>query len=294
MEMRNLSSFVEAIKSSTDLGRPLSPSLCEAIAKRDRTVCIAEILVQSLWNGKGLSGWVDPDAFKEMVRYIWHHVPDFFVEDDSRRIINEDIAQWNQEYLDLQRNFLRHNFSLRRLCHLVMVYEYLHGAEAAAKRPSPPPSVEAPRSASISSPQLSRTKRSYFGGAITVGCLILIIVVSTIMIKGRTSTPSDPRTPLAVKDNSTEQVNVAKKSVSVKTELVEEESTAKAPFQDELKEPTKAKSDSVLLETDVCKKDNAQPPKSNDVENASIALPELALGAEKAPVHQSKAPVGKE
>ena len=294
MNTRNLSEVVEFVKSSMYSGRPLSDSFGDTVTQHNRTRCIAKIALEGLWHGEGPLGWIAPKTFWDMVAFIWHRAPDFFVADDPGRAINEAPTCWDQKYLDVQRNYLRHNFSLRRLCHLVMVYEYLHGAEAAVSRPSPHSRVEPSCSTIVSPLQSSRPKRSHLGGAITVGCLILVIVVSVILLRGRTTPPTVPNPPEAVQDSATDQIEEAKKSVAEKTELAKDDSAVKAPAQDELKEPTKAKSDSVLLETDVCKKDNAQSPKSNDVENASIALPELAPGDEKAPVHQSKAPVGKE
>lgn len=291
MDARNLSEIVDSVKSSMFTGSPLSESLGDSVAQHDRTRCIAKIALEGLWNGEGPLGWIAPKTFWDMVAFIWHSAPDFFVADDSGRAINENSTCWDQKYLDVQRNYLRHNFSLRRLCHLVMIYEYLHGVEAAEKQPSPPPREE-PRSTYVSLPQSSRPKRSFLGGAITVGCLILMIVVSTILIKGRTPTPPASNPPGASKDGTAEQVVVV--SAPVEAELTEEGFAVKTPSQDEMKGPTETLLESASQKTEVCKDDNAQHLKSNDVENTSIALQNSAPETERDPVHRANTAVTKE
>ena len=289
--LSSLSAVVEKIKASSSSGKPISKRFRDEVDNHDKTRCVAAIVFEDLWNG--FDGWKPPGVFWDMVIYVWRRAPEFFEDYDPDREIVEEQARWSQRYFDEQRNYLRHNFCLKRLCHLVMVYEYLHGAEAAEKRPSPTTRVE-PRPPFVSSSQSSRPKRSYFGGAITIGCLILVIVVSTILIMGRPPTPTVSNPPEAGKDRATGQVDAVKKTVPENTEPSEEGSTAKAPAQDELKEPIKAQSDSIPPETEVCENDNAQHPESNDVTNTSIALQKPAPETEKAPVHRANAAVIKE
>lgn len=288
--LTSLSAVVEKIKTSPSLGKPISKRFRDEVDNHDKTRCVAAIVFEDLWNG--FDGWKTPSVFWDMVIYVWRRAPEFFEDYDPDREIVEEQARWSQRYFDEQRNYLRHNFCLKRLCHLVMVYEYLHGTEATVKRPTPPPRVE-PRSTYVSSPQSSRPKRSFLGGAITVGCLILMIVVSTILIKGRTPTPPASNPPGASKDGAAEQVEV-EKNIPEKAEPAEDGTVAKAPAQDELKEPIKPQSDSIPPETGVCENDNAQHPDSNDVRKTSIALQEPAPETEKAPVNRLKADVVKE
>lgn len=114
-------------EASCGHGRPLSESFRRTIENKDKTRCIGAIAFEDLWTGE--NGWKSPDALWDMTIYVWRLVPEFFAAYDPDRTIKEDSSKWTQQYFDEQRNFLRHNFCLERLCHLVMVHEYLHGAE---------------------------------------------------------------------------------------------------------------------------------------------------------------------
>lgn len=128
-----LSEVVDKIKTTTRLGRPLSEQFRGDVTQHERTKCIATVVFEDTWKGEGRRS---PDKFWDMVVFVWRNAPDFFEEYDSDRKIIEESEQWTQPYFDKQRNFLRHNFCLKRLCHLVMVYDYLYGAEAIGKKTS--------------------------------------------------------------------------------------------------------------------------------------------------------------
>ena len=129
-----LSHRVAEIRASGNPGRTVIEEVNQAVVEHDRRKCIGAIAFEDLWNG--VSGWISPEDSWDMVRYIWRNAPEFFEEYDTDREIDSNPSRWTQQYLDVQRNFLRHNFCLERLCHLVMVYEYLHGDDA---RKSTPP-----------------------------------------------------------------------------------------------------------------------------------------------------------
>ena len=114
-------------EASCGHGRPLSESFRRIIENKDKTRCIGAIAFEDLWTGE--NGWKSPAELWDMTIYVWRLVPEFFAAYDSDRTIEEDSTTWTQEYFDEQRNFLRHNFCLERLCHLVMVHEHLHGSE---------------------------------------------------------------------------------------------------------------------------------------------------------------------
>lgn len=125
MENKNLTEAVAEVKASTFLGHPLSESIQDAVFQRDRPWCIALLASEDLWDGA--RGWTLPKDIWDTLVFVWRNVPEFFKEYDPDREIVEDSSKWTQRYFDDQRNYLRHNFCLERLCHLVMVYEALHG-----------------------------------------------------------------------------------------------------------------------------------------------------------------------
>jgi hypothetical protein len=128
-------------EASCGHGRPPAESFRRIIENKDKTRCIGAIAFEDLWTGA--DGWKSPDALWDMTIYVWRLVPEFFAAYDPDRTIEEDSSKWTQQYFDEQRNFLRHNFCLERLCHLVMVHEYLHGAEIRTeKTPAPCTSIE--------------------------------------------------------------------------------------------------------------------------------------------------------
>lgn len=127
MEGKDLKAVVAEVRASSSLGHPLSEEIRNAVLNHDRTKCVAAFAFEDLWDGA--CGWTLPKDLWDSIAYVWRKAPDFFKEYDPDREIIEDSSKWTQGYFEEQRNYLRHNFCLERLCHLVMVYESLHGVE---------------------------------------------------------------------------------------------------------------------------------------------------------------------
>lgn len=261
----NLSEVVKQIKATTDPGQPLSERFRDLVEQHDRTRCIAAIVFEDLWNG--FDGWKPPSDFLKMVIFVWRNAPDFFEDYDSEREIVEEPARWTQRYFDEQRNFLRHNFCLKRLCHLVMVYEYLHGAEATVKKPSPasftPPNTN--RYVDENTPRSSRANRGNFFCLAIVVCVVLSVAASIYRFgehdgkKGEEISVAQPEVLVVSAENTyTNQPQACQIACDDTTNDV-----AKISAQ---AETTKATT------------------RSNEVEKTTIALQEVAPQAPKAPV----------
>lgn len=176
----DLSTVVEGVKSTTSLGQPLSERFRGLVAQHDKTRCIAAIVFEDIWNGS--AGWKPPKVLWDMVVYVWRNAPDFFGDYDPDLEIKECSSEWTQRYFDDQRNSLRFNFCLRRLCHLVMVYEHLHGAKARVHH------EEARRPAKNDVPQpcvtttSSRIGHSSWRGAMVIVPVILLLGTSMYLL----------------------------------------------------------------------------------------------------------------
>ena len=182
----SLAGCVEKIKNATIPGRPLSDEFRRDVENHDKTRCVGSLVFEDLWNGFG--GWKSPDSFWNLVIFLWKNAPGFFDERyDPERPISENPALWTQRYFDDQRNYLRHNFCIERLCHLVMVYEYLHGAEAKKRREEPrrqmPEVVGEPQSAV--NPQ--RPGRSSWGVMKIITPVILLLGATVYLLERHNS-----------------------------------------------------------------------------------------------------------
>lgn len=261
----SLSEVVNKIQSTTAPGQPLPERLRNLVEQHDRTRCIAAIVFEDLWNG--FDGWKSPSVFWEMVIFVWRKAPDFFEDYDPDREIIEEPARWTQRYFDEQRNFLRHNFCLKRLCHLVMVYNYLHGEEATVKKPSPdsftPPNTN--HYVDENTPRSSGANRGNFFCLAIVVCVVLSVAASICLFgkhddrEGPEIPPTEPKGRDASAENTyTNQPQACQIACDDTTNDV-----AKISAQ---VETTKAATG------------------SNEVVNTTIALQEVAPQAPKAPV----------
>ena len=182
----SLTGCVEKIKNATIPGRPLSDEFRRDVENHDKTRCVGSLVFEDLWNGFG--GWKSPDSFWNLVIYLWKNAPGFFDERyDPERPISENPAVWTQRYFDDQRNYLRHNFCIERLCHLVMVYEYLHGDEAKKRReerrrPMPEVVVQSP---SAVNPQ--RSGRSVWRVMTIIAPVILLLGATVYLLERHNS-----------------------------------------------------------------------------------------------------------
>lgn len=184
MENKNLKTVVAEVKSSTSFGHPLSEGIRDAVLNHDRTKCVAAFAFEDLWDGA--CGWTRPKDLWDSIVYVWRKAPDFFKEYDPDREIVEDLSRWNQRYFEEQRNYLRHNFCLERLCHLVMIYENLHGAEIGRSRQASDQTgrLHAEQGVCDSRPQHSirqasptrtTTARHWYGNVLAV-CVVVVVV----------------------------------------------------------------------------------------------------------------------
>lgn len=261
----SLSEVVSEIQATTCSGRPLSERFRGEVAQHDRTRCIASIVFEDLWNG--FDGWKSPSVFWEMVIFVWRNAPEFFEDYDPDREIIEESARWTQRYFDEQRNFLRHNFCLKRLCHLVMVYEHLHGADATVKKSTPAPFTPPNTNRYVRENTLrpSRPNRGIFVCIAIVVCVVLSVAASICLFgkhdgkKGQEIPSAQPEVLVASAENTyTNQPQACQIACDETTNDV-----AKISAQ---AETTKAAT------------------RSNEVVKTTIALQEVAPQAPKVPV----------
>ncbi len=266
----SLQEVVAQIKATTQPGQPLSERFRGEVEQHDRTRCIASIVFEDLWNG--FDGWKSPSVFWEMVIFVWRKAPDFFENYDPDREIIEESARWTQRYFDEQRNFLRHNFCLKRLCHLVMVYAYLHGADATVKKPSPAPFTPPSAKPYIreNSPPSSKPNRPVFGRVGIILCVVLGVAASICLFSTRNGIGKDPPettpAPTAAPPTSSEQPGSNQVQVC----------------------RTKPKMPTTVLDGMPAQfKTQKQVSQSNKEVKTTIALQEVAPQAPKAPVLRS-------
>ena len=182
----SLAGCVEKIKNATIPGRPLSDEFRRDVENHDKTRCVGSLVFEDLWNGFG--GWKSPDSFWNLVIYLWKNAPGFFDDRyDPERPISEDPAAWTQRYFDDQRNYLRHNFCIERLCHLVMVYEYLYGDEAKRAREEPRRPMPEPVVRPSSPVNSQRPGRSRWGVMTIIAPAILLLGAIVYLLAGHNS-----------------------------------------------------------------------------------------------------------
>lgn len=135
VKVKTLSEVVSELKSAPRTEGLVVDRLCDAIAQKDREGCIAFFTWKERWSGFG--GLSKVRDFTDAAACVWQNAPEFFVPYDEKRPIDENPSVWTEEYFDRQRGYLRHNFCLERLCHLVMVYDRLHPVETPTSAPKP-------------------------------------------------------------------------------------------------------------------------------------------------------------
>ena len=125
---KELLQHIDDVRSGRIDPRAISDNLRSDVEKHEINRCRGDLANEDLWNGS--MGWRSAADFYAAISYIWINAREVFTNFDDFREIIENKEKWNQTYFETQRNYLRHNFSLERLCHLVMVYDYLHGRKA--------------------------------------------------------------------------------------------------------------------------------------------------------------------
>ena len=190
---------IDDIRSGRTPPKAISNRLEGYIASGDVNRCIGHLVNEDLWNGN--LGWKPTADFFAGISYIWTHAQDIFQPFDKFREISEATEKWNQQYFDTQRNYLRHNFSLERLCHLVMVYDYLHGKKAnntahssalrskitvVTEKKSPFPADSA--NVSTTSTRLQSHRIWFF---ICIGGFVLLVILVMVVLSMHKPTPNE-------------------------------------------------------------------------------------------------------
>ena len=202
---------IEDIRSGRIPPKAISDRLAGYISSGDVNHCIGHLVNEDLWNGN--LGWKPAVDFYAGISYIWTHAKNIFQPFDTFREISEAKAEWNQKYFDTQRNYLRHNFSLERLCHLVMVYDYLHGKQANTVSSAPrkitvvtekkPPFGPDSANVSMTSTRLQSHKKWF---SICLGRFILVIQRPIVVLSMR-----KPKSDEGVEGTSSLQPNTTQK-----------------------------------------------------------------------------------
>jgi hypothetical protein len=197
-----LQKYVFDIKNQIVRPIPISDKLARHIQDHDQIRTVGHITNEDLWNGA--SGAKPISAYWSMASYIWKNAPDFFEEFDEDREISEDSGVWSQKYFDEQRNFLRHNFSLERLCHIIMVHEKIHNIpEEMPIRPkctvikgSSFPFDDAPASIEKHSVSSKGRKKLFFYGISILIVLLLLAACAIIIRKNMHTSEGDKKMPI--------------------------------------------------------------------------------------------------
>jgi len=261
---KDLSVVVEEIRSTSSPGQPLSERFRGLVTQHDKTRCIAAVVFEDLWNGS--AGWKPSKTLWDMVIYVWRNAPDFFGDYDSDLEIIEDYSRWTQRYFDDQRNSLRFNFCLRRLCHLVMVYEYLHGEEASVKKSTPAQPPCSNRSSCVEAPRATKPNRGFLSRFAIIVCVALTVAVSIYLFGARNG-------------------GGCSEAVAIQPGADQIASEQSSPIQPRQAMPEIATG--LFAETVERDEVRKQDTRSNEVVKSTIALQESAPQARKAPIRRS-------
>lgn len=198
---KELLQHIDDVRSGRIEPRAISDNLKSDVERHEINRCRGDLANEGLWNGN--MGWRSAADFYAAISYIWVNAREVFTKFDDFREIIEDRGKWDQTYFETQRNYLRHNFSLERLCHLVMVYDYLHGREVhIAPTPVTRPKITVvPEkkhplendSASINTPSTSLQSRKNWISLCIGGVVILLValVVALFLLRDKSALNSE-------------------------------------------------------------------------------------------------------
>ena len=224
-----LQKHVLDIKSGIVPPKADSEKLIMSIEEHDTVRIIGHVTNDGLWNGE--YGWHTADTFYSMASYIWAKARALFVELDFDRKIIEDKTTWNQAYFNDQRNYLRHNFSLERLCHMIMVYDFLHGNQANVEKPSTKPKAILKKDSrnpfdvdSADVPAVTHDSQSHCSKRILLVGILLIVAIVIFCIIFCFSVISSQETPSTERHGQDKQTNITSSPIKNKTQYPSQES----------------------------------------------------------------------
>ena len=119
-----LQEVLDIVTSTKCLPTHLTHDLDNYAKAKDKSGCIGAIVDESLWDGS-LIGKVSKEQLIKGIIAIRNDYPELFVSFNEELPIKDNPSNWTVGYFNTQRNLLRTNFSIERLCHLVLVYEKL-------------------------------------------------------------------------------------------------------------------------------------------------------------------------
>ena len=125
-ESNGLAEFVAKVKNKAYRCSYVSSLLAEDVKNKDKNRCKGRMTSEVLWRDE-YDEHISTSRLLETACSLWQDFPDLFEQFDQDREIDANQAHWNAEYLVKQSNYLRHNFALERLCHLILVYNKLYG-----------------------------------------------------------------------------------------------------------------------------------------------------------------------
>ncbi|NMA19457.1 MAG: hypothetical protein GX927_02660 [Lentisphaerae bacterium] len=121
--------FIEKVKHGDYQCTYINSSLAEEAKNKDRNRCKGRMTSEVLWRNE-YDQHISTEKLWETASALWNDFPEIFEPFDQDREIDSNSDRWSVEYLDKQRNYLRYNFSLERLCHLILIYDKLYGNRA--------------------------------------------------------------------------------------------------------------------------------------------------------------------
>ena len=150
----------------------LTPGLENYAKGKNKSGCIGAIVDESLWDGS-LIGKVSKEQLIKGIVAIRNDFPEIFVPFNEELPIKDDSSSWTIGYFNTQRNLLRTNFALERLCHLVLVYEKLF-CETAEEDNTAPFVAGSDNDKSNSDSQIRKTMKKKL--LIVVGSVVVLIL----------------------------------------------------------------------------------------------------------------------
>ncbi len=211
-----LAKLVEKIKSSSCPESYLiaDKELVRYVNEENSTRCVSTMAYEGNWNGE--TGWKSVKELEDMVSYLWHRMPSIFKPFDEERAISENISMWSKSYFEIQRNYLRHNFSIQRLCHMILVYANIYADQLNKNYSSSPKRRSSITVGTSKRPFEEDPKRnspkSFWGRKSTTLGIIIVVAVLAVIAIFKLCSKSEPVTPPPVTTTSpvaTQPITVA-------------------------------------------------------------------------------------
>ena len=144
----------------------------ESVSKKEKSKCIGMLLNLNIWLPEDAAKAQSPDFFIAVLGTLLKLYPEIFVTYDPEREIVKQKDSWDCEYFEKQIDFLRHNFSLERVSHVIEVYTIVFWNKMLKEKKC---------NGEVSIPALNIISGLH-GNMSTLSSLILIIVIVLIII----------------------------------------------------------------------------------------------------------------